>query len=188
MKTNPITFPAHRYATRVTDKISVVPSITPPHPPTPVQVASAALSVRNSDDEEDEEDVPSLEDVDANFDDAFDAPDEANFDADASDEAIHTPEPTTPEPTQRRGQEFAGSSSYKPLYPSNFVNWLRTNSPLPGSRLQIRRQPSPQRLPSPLGIPNLVRAARNLQSQLGEFWNQPSSRRPPRNREPDDKS
>ena len=40
MKTNPITIPAHRYATRVTDKISVVPSTTPPTPHTPVQVTN----------------------------------------------------------------------------------------------------------------------------------------------------
>lgn len=47
MKTNPITIPAHRYATRVTDKLSVVATSTPPHPPTPVQVADAALAVRD---------------------------------------------------------------------------------------------------------------------------------------------
>ena len=44
MKTNPITIPPRRYATRVTDKILVVPSTTPPHPTTPVQVASAAVA------------------------------------------------------------------------------------------------------------------------------------------------
>ena len=47
MKTNPITIPAHRYATRVTDKLSVVATSTPPHPPSPVQVADAALAVRD---------------------------------------------------------------------------------------------------------------------------------------------
>ena len=44
MKTNPITFPAHRYATRVTDKLSVVATSIPAQPNTPVQVASAAVA------------------------------------------------------------------------------------------------------------------------------------------------
>ena len=165
----------------MTDKISVVPSITPPHPPTPVEAADAALSVRNSsddasDDEEDEEDVPSLEDVNA--------PDNA------PDEAINTPLPiyATPEPTRHRGPEsgLAGSSSSNPWVQA--ADWVRSHSPLRGSRLAIRRQPSPQRLPEPQRLPS-PRGIPNLISEFVEYWNRPSSRRPPvRNREPDDKS
>ena len=46
MKTNPITFPAHRYATRVTDKLSVVATSIPAQSNTPVQAADAALDNR----------------------------------------------------------------------------------------------------------------------------------------------
>ena len=47
MKTNPITIPAHRYATRVTDKLSVVATSIPPPLLAPVQVASAALAAHD---------------------------------------------------------------------------------------------------------------------------------------------
>jgi hypothetical protein len=177
MKTKPITIPAHRYATRVTDKLSVVATSTPPHPTTPVQVASAALSVRmrgligsrRVPSSSTSDDAPAASPPSASPPSPLNAPDNA------PDEAINTPLPT-----RHRGPQsaLAGSSSSNPFMQA--ADWVRSQSPLGGSRLAMRRQPSPP------GIPR-GGEGRNLMSELGAFWNRHSRREPvPRIREEDE--
>eukprot|EP00966_Prymnesium_polylepis_P105759 2449451-Prymnesium_polylepis.2 len=47
MKTKPITIPAHRYANRTTDHLSVVPSTTRPVALRTTQFSAVALAVRD---------------------------------------------------------------------------------------------------------------------------------------------
>ena len=143
MKTNPITIPAHRYATRVTDKLSVVPSTTRTvDTQTPQFAAAAALAAHDQATQTNPGNVPPIyRVVDANI-----ATQEPQWLQNAQDQLALTPQP----PQQSKGKSVMSRMMdvlpQIPRSPLKMRHKSQTQSPLP-LRLTDKTQASSSNAP-----------------------------------------